>query len=58
MKEINIPIINDDAVEGEESFVVTLQLHGPSRPSAALGARTRLTVIIEDNDGAQPTQGL
>lgn len=57
-KEVSIPILNDDEVEGEESFLVNLELHGPSRPSAALGERTTLTVIIEDNDIAQPPRGV
>ena len=57
---LNIPIINDDVEEGEESFLVDLKLHGPSRPSAALGSRNQMTVIIEDNDEVIPTtpQGL
>lgn len=58
-KALDIPILDDDADEGEESFVVTLRLHGPSRPSAALGPRTSMTIIIQDNDGVLPTpQGL
>ena len=57
---LNIPIVDDSTEEGEESFLVDLKLHGPSRPSAALGSRNQMTVIIEDNDGVIPTtsQGL
>ena len=57
---LDIPIIDDDVEEGEESFLVDLKLYGPSRPSAALGSRNQMTVIIEDNDGVIPTtsQGL
>ena len=54
-KTLDIPIINDVADEGEESFVVELKLHGPSRPSAALGSTSQMTVVIEDNDGVMPT---
>ena len=54
-KTLNIPIIDDSAEEGEESFLVSLRLYGPSRPSAALGQRSQMTVIIEDNDGVKPT---
>ena len=59
-RTLDIDIINDGAEEGEESFLVDLKLHGPSRPSAALGSRTQMTVIIQDNDGVNPTtsQGL
>lgn len=59
-KTLDIPIIDDNAGEGEESFRVELKLHGPSRPSAALGSNSQMTVIIEDNDGVMPTtpQGL
>lgn len=58
-KALDIRILDDDADEGEESFVVTLRLHGPSRPSAALGPRNSMTIIIQDNDGVLPTpQGL
>lgn len=59
-KTLDIPIIDDNADEGEESFRVELKLHGPSRPSAALGSNSQMTVIIEDNDGVMPTtpQGL
>ena len=57
---LNIPIVDDSEEEGEESFLVDLKLHGPSRPSAVLGSRIQMTVIIEDNDGVIPTtsQGL
>lgn len=54
-KTLDIPIIDDEADEGEESFLVSVKLHGPSRPSAALGPRRQMTVIIEDNDGVIPT---
>ena len=59
-RTLDIPIIDDNSEEGEESFLVDLKLHGPSRPSAALGSRNQMTVIIEDNDGVKPTtsQGL
>lgn len=59
-KTLDIPIIDDNADEGEESFRVELKLHGPSRPSAALGSKSQMTVTIEDNDGVMPTtpQGL
>ena len=59
-KTLDIPIIDDNADEGEESFRVELKLHGPSRPSAALGSNSQMTVTIEDNDGVMPTtpQGL
>lgn len=56
---LNITIIDDDVEEGEESFLVDLKLHGPSRPSAALGPRNQMTVIIEDNEAIPTTsQGL
>ena len=55
-KALNIEIIDDDAVEGEESFVVNLQLVNSSHPNATLGERTTTTIIIEDNDGVQPTE--
>lgn len=49
-KEVNITIIDDDEIEGDESFEVNLQFVGSSDPNSALGERTRLTVIIEDDD--------
>lgn len=54
-KEVNITILDDDVVEGNESFEVNLQLVGSSDPNATLGESTTLTFIIEDNDGVQPT---
>ena len=55
-KALHINIIDDDQVEGEESFVVSLQLVNSSHPNTTLGERTTLTIIIEDNDGVQPTE--
>ena len=51
---INIVLVDDDLVEGDESFTVSLQLQDPSQQDAELGPRTTVTIIIEDDDGVQP----
>ncbi|KAJ7353938.1 hypothetical protein OS493_031078 [Desmophyllum pertusum] len=50
VKEVSTPIIDDDEVEGNESFVVHLELQDPSNPSATLGPKSNVTIIIVDND--------
>lgn len=52
-KTINIPIINDNAFEGDETFMVVL-----SNPTggAILGAASTATVTIDEDDAA-PVQG-
>ena len=49
-KEVNIPIIDDDVIESDESIQLSLQLLGPSRPSARIGSPASATVKIIDND--------
>jgi len=49
-KELRIPIVDDNKIENEVSFVVAMTRIGPTRPSVKYGDRTEVTVIIEDND--------
>jgi plastocyanin len=51
-KTITVPLVDDTAVEGSESFVVTL---ANVAGGAALGSPASATVTIGDNDGAAPT---
>ena len=47
---IDVPILDDFWIEGSESFTVSVRLFGPSRPSASIGPRSSITVVIVDND--------
>lgn len=49
-KEVTIPIVNDDAIEGDETIQLSLRLLGPSRPSATIGGVGSATVLIIDDD--------
>ncbi len=48
--EFGIQIREDTIVESTESFTVELRLPPTSPPEIALGAVSRATVFIEDND--------
>ena len=50
---IGIHLLDDNLAEGEESFVLSLQLQDPSQQDAELGPRTTLTIIIEDDEELQ-----
>ena len=53
-KTINVPIINDSLVEGNETFNFEISL--PANPTVSLGAQKAAVVTITDDDTAgQPT---
>ena len=54
-KELRIPIVDDNKIENEVSFVVAMTRIGPTRPSVKYGDRTEVTVIIEDNETTNPS---
>ena len=55
---VNITIVDDFVVEGDESFEAILTLLNTTDPNTALG-NTTLTVIIKNDDGLlPPTPGM
>ena len=51
-KTVNVPIVNDTSVEGNETFTVTLS----AATGATLGSPTTATVTIVDDDSAPDTR--
>lgn len=49
---VDIGIIDDDIVEGEENFVLALELQDPSQQDAQILIPYG-SIIIEDDDGVQ-----
>ena len=53
MSSVSVPILDDDVVEGDESFNITLSFSTPSsvNKGITLGVRYSATVIITDSTG-------
>ena len=47
---VPVPLIEDDLVEEEESFLMGIDSVSAKLPSAVIGPQAETTIIIRDND--------